>query len=201
MNTDFSSLDYFLDLLSIVIFMVAVVAIPGPATVKRWLLTLTGAYLLFFIAPRLVVFYIGGWACVYLLQQLVARTGEDRRGIYALWSSILILLAPMVTWKLTYQQFNIDFNVVGNQLVSLFGAGVWELDLARQIIIPIGLSFATFRAIDLIIKSYLGQIGPLSFDRVMFFGFFPPVQVIGPVIQYTEISSQADQFKITDQRR
>ncbi len=44
---------------------------------------------------------------------------------------------------------------------------------------------------------YLGVMEPLRADEVFFYGFFPPVQLIGPVIQYSEIrdarATRADQ--------
>jgi len=72
------------------------------------------------------------------------------------------------------------------------------LDSTAAIIIPIGLSFATFRAIDLLVKTWLGKFDRLTPDRVLFYGFFAPVQVIGPVIEYEEVSRQGEQLSLPD---
>jgi len=62
--------------------------------------------------------------------------------------------------------------------------------MLRLLVVPLGLSFATFRAIDLLVKRYLDTVPPLSFSQIMFYGFFPPVQLIGPIIEWNEISKQ-----------
>jgi len=107
-----------------------------------------------------------------------------------------LILAPMVVWKLWYHKFNILFNLLGNELLKILSQRLWEIDLAREIIIPIGMSFATFRAIDLLIKSYVGRLKGLSVDRVLFYGFFPPVQIVGPIIEYDEIQKQGDSVHV-----
>ena len=46
-------------------------------------------------------------------------------------------------------------------------------------------------------------MAPQRLDNVLFFGFFPPVQVIGPVIEYTEVDAQSrkvERMKIDDYR-
>jgi alginate O-acetyltransferase complex protein AlgI len=93
----------------------------------------------------------------------------------------------MVTWKIATQTFVLDFNLWSDNAVRAVSGRWGAIDLARDIILPLGLSFSTFRGIDLLIKSYLGALPALPADEVFFYGFFPPVQLIGPVIQYTEI--------------
>jgi len=194
MTGEYSTIAYFFDLLSLAVVLMAIVWLPLPSAVKRLAFALAGAYLLFLIAPRLLAFYTLAWLTVFVLQRVVVWSAEKSVGLTLLWVGIALLLAPMIVWKLWFSEFNVAFNLWGNGIVEWFGPRLWTIDLAREIIIPIGLSFATFRAIDLLIKSYLGQVGALSLDRVLFYGFFPPVQVIGPVIQYTEIQQQGDQF-------
>ena len=114
----------------------------------------------------------------------------DRRGDSAVfWPSLLALLAPMVAWKLRENDFSVAFNLWGNGVLERISYPLWVIDLARTIVIPIGLSFATFRAVDLLVKTYVGKIGALSFGRVFFYGFFPPVQMVGPIITYEEVET------------
>jgi D-alanyl-lipoteichoic acid acyltransferase DltB (MBOAT superfamily) len=93
----------------------------------------------------------------------------------------------MVIWKIWTDSFVIDFNLWGDNAVRAITGRWGDIDLARDIILPLGLSFSTFRGLDLVIKTYLGVLDGLRPDEVFFYGFFPPVQLIGPVIQYTEI--------------
>jgi alginate O-acetyltransferase complex protein AlgI len=162
------------------------------AWARRLLLTLSGAYLLFLIAPRLALFYLVFWVAIAALQRLVAWSGERKAGTYVLAVSVLATLAPMVIWKLRPASFTINFNVFFDNRLFELSSVAGTIDAIRPIILPIGLSFATFRAIDLLVQSYLGTVPPLSPGRVLFYGFFPPVQVIGPVIEFSEISAQSE---------
>ena len=67
--------------------------------------------------------------------------------------------------------------------------GPWgAIDLVRDIILPLGPVVLDLpRARPASSRSYLGVLGPLRPDEIFFYGFFPPVLLIGPVIQYTEI--------------
>jgi D-alanyl-lipoteichoic acid acyltransferase DltB (MBOAT superfamily) len=69
----------------------------------------------------------------------------------------------------------------------MFSETLWKIDLARAMIIPLGLSFATFRGADLLIKSWLGKFKALPVNKIFFYGFFPPVQAVGPIIEYEEL--------------
>ena len=51
---------------------------------RRLLLTLSGAYLLMLIAPRLALFYVVFWVAIAGLQRLVAWSGERKAGTYVL---------------------------------------------------------------------------------------------------------------------
>ena len=178
---------YFSDLLALlVVVLPAYYLLPWPKA-RQGLLAITGAYLIFLIAPRLLLFYLAFWALVYLLQR-GATLFRDRRASWV-WTSTLIgtALTPMLVWKLAPEwavtQFNLQLNTVVDDANSWLGA----IDRIRDLILPIGLSFATFRAIDQIIKVRLEIIDPLPPLRQAAFGFFPPVQIIGPVIEYTEV--------------
>jgi alginate O-acetyltransferase complex protein AlgI len=102
---------------------------------------------------------------------------------------------PMVVWKLWFNEFSITFNLWGNHAAGMLSTRLGEIDLARDIIIPIGFSFATFRAIDLLVKIYIGRYQRLPVDRLYFYGFFPSVQVVGPIIEYSEIAGQGENFE------
>jgi len=150
-------------------------------------LTLSGAYLLYFIAPRLVLFYLVFWFFVFVLQQIVARTSAHKYNAPIFWACLILMLAPMVTWKLAYDEFSTLFNLITNEGIHHISDTLWKIDLARAIIIPIGLSFATFRGADLLIKSWLGKFNALPINKIFFYGFFPPVQAVGPIIEYEEL--------------
>jgi alginate O-acetyltransferase complex protein AlgI len=184
---DFDSFKFFANLFVLFAFVIPIYRLVRNALVRRLLLGLAGLYLLWLIAPRLALFYIVFWLLVGLTQRLIAITAERRYGTLIFASSLVLVLAPMVVWKIWTEDFVLHFNLWGDSAIRAI-TGKWgAIDLARDIILPLGLSFSTFRGLDLLIKTYLGALDGLRPDEVFFYGFFPPVQIIGPVIQYTEI--------------
>ena len=191
MTPQFSAFDYFADLFALGLVLVPIFYLLPWAWARRSLLTLAGVYLLFLIAPRLALFYAVFWILVALMQRVVAWAGERKRGGYLLTVCVVATLSLLVIWKLFPADFIIEFN-------SFFDARLWQvssyvgtIDAIRSIILPLGLSFASFRAVDLLVQSYLGTVPALPVGNVLFFGFFPPVQIIGPVIEYTEIDASS----------
>ncbi len=187
LQLDFDSFGFFANLFAILALLVPLYRLIKNVLARRLLLGVTGLYLIFEIAPRLALFYIVFWLLVGILQLVIAVTAERKAGTIIFAASIVLVLVPMVTWKIWTDSFVINFNLVGDSAVQALSSRLGAVDLARDIILPLGLSFSTFRGLDLLIKTYLGAFDRLRPDEVFFYGFFPPVQLIGPVIQYTEI--------------
>src|SRR5690348_730578 len=183
----FDSFTFFANLFIVSVVVVPIYRLVRNVLFRRLFLGLVGVYLLWLIAPRLAVFYLAFWTLTWVLQNVVARTAERRPGTPVFATSVVLLLAPMVIWKLFTTGFVIHFNLWTDTAARALEGRWGEVDLSREIILPLGLSFSTFRGIDLVIKTYLGVFEGLRPDEVFFYGFFPPVQLIGPVIQYTEI--------------
>ncbi len=184
---------YFFDLLSLTIVLLPLHYLIRGEAGKKLLLTAAGVYLLFCIAPRLLVFYFGFWLLTWFLQNFAFSENRIRNPLSLLAPILLpLILLPMVYWKITGDNFVSTMTIVTNGILQHMSTKLWELDMARDIVPPLGLSFATFRAIDLLIKTYLGQMPRLKFREVMFYGFFPPVQITGPICEYTEVSKRQE---------
>lgn len=199
----FSAFDYFSDLFVLCVVLVPIFYALPWAWARRCLLTLTGAYLLFLIAPRLALFYVVFWFGIALAQRAVAWAGERKHGGYVLTVAILAALAPLLLWKFFPAGFTIWFNAGLDARLFQISSFLGSIDAIRAIIVPVGLSFASFRAIDLLVQSYIGTVPPKPVGDVLFFGFFPPVQIIGPVIEYAEIDAQSrktERLKLDDYR-
>jgi len=192
MPSGFSAFGYFADLLVLTALLLPIYHLTPLPSLRRALLSVSGFYLLFTIAPRLALFYLLFWLAVWLAQQILGGRWAGGLPPPTFAAIVLATLAPMVVWKLFPVGFNIQFNLSLHHLAMLLPQPIGALDAVRDILIPIGLSFATFRALDLLIQTHLGLINALSLERVLFFGLFPPVQVIGPIIEYSEIDDHTD---------
>jgi len=202
-GTQFSAFDYFADLFVLCLVVVPTFYLLPWSWARRTLLTLSGAYLLFLIAPRLAVFYVAFWLIVALEQRLVAWVGERTGGGYVLAICIGTCLAPMLIWKLFPVGFIVWFNTFFDARLWQVSSYVGSIDAVRAIILPLGLSFASFRAVDLLVQSYLGTVSARPVGDILFYGFFPPVQVIGPVIEFAEVDAQshrAERLRLDDYR-
>jgi len=130
---------------------------------------------------------MGFWLLVWLLQYAVGLAAEARGGMIVLWVSILTLMSFLLAWRFAETWFIVSFNLDLNAALGTISTSVFEMDLVSRIITPIGLSFAIFRAIDLLMKVNLGISERANLLDVFYFGLFPSVQIIGPVAEYTEI--------------
>ena len=183
---------YFSDLLVLMVVVVPAYFLIPWTWARRLLLGLTGAYLLFLIAPRLLALYVLYWLLVYLLQ-LAATLWRDQPGSWVLTTCIiLVALTPMVVWKVAPEWSVVGFNLQGNSFVGWVSPWAGSIDRVRDLILPIGLSFATFRAVDQLVKVRLQIVPPLRPLHQLAYGFFPTVLVIGPVIEYTEVEDGLD---------
>jgi alginate O-acetyltransferase complex protein AlgI len=180
---------YFSDLLVLMVFVVPLYFVTPWLAARQLLLGVTGAYLLFLVAPRLLALYVLYWLGIYLLQ-LAATLWRDRAASW-LWTTVLVLLAlaPMVIWKTAPEWSVVGFNLRMNGFVDWLSPWTGTIDRVRDLILPIGLSFATFRAVDQLVKVRLEIVPPLKPLQQFAYGFFPTVMIIGPVIEYTEIES------------
>jgi alginate O-acetyltransferase complex protein AlgI len=180
---------YFSDLLVLMVVVVPVYFVLPWAAARQLLLGLTGVYLLFLIAPRLLALYVIFWLLIYALQ-LGATLWRDRTASWV-WTSVLVLLAlaPMVIWKLAPEWSVVGFNLHMDGFVDWLSPWTGSIDRVRGLILPIGLSFATFRAVDQLVKVRLEIVPPLNPLQQFSYGFFPTVLIIGPVIEYTEIEA------------
>ena len=188
----FDTFTYFLDLFAAAAIAAPLYWLASNLRVRKLIVTVLGALLIWSIAPRLLLFYLVFWFVIWLVQRVVERTAERRAGPATLTISTVVLLALLVTWRLAETSFIVRFNLDLNSALDVFPRRVSEVDLVRNIITPIGLSFAVFRAIDLLVQTNLGLIERLSLSDVMYAGLFPPIQVIGPVAEYSETQPVPD---------
>jgi len=186
----YDSFDWFASLLPLLVVLAPLLLVVRVGGWRRAVFAIAGLYLLALIAPRLALVHLAIWLVVALLVPIVSKTGERRSGPYVLTAALAIVLAPMIAWKLWPIEFIIDMNVWANRpfrLVDLPAA----IEFTAPIIAPIGLSFSAFRAADLVVKSNLGLVNP-SPGRVLAYGLFPSLLVVGPIASYDEVAATLD---------
>jgi alginate O-acetyltransferase complex protein AlgI len=186
----YDSFDWFASLLPLLVVLAPVLLVVRVGGWRRAIITLAGLYLLALIAPRLALLHLIIWLVVAALVPIVSKTGERRSGPFVLTAALAIVLAPMIAWKIWPIDFVINMNVWTNRpfrLVDLPAA----IEFTAPIIAPIGLSFSAFRAADVVVKSNLGLIDP-SPGRVLAYGLFPSLLVVGPIASYGEVADTLD---------
>lgn len=189
MTTTVDLFSYFLNLLlaAPVVFLVRAI-LPYGLSIRLTMIGL-GASALFAMAPRFVLFYFLYWTIIWLLQygmRFAELRSPGRITTTITAAAIVSALLPMAAWKLMPDTFT-------PWMTTTFSRWLWELfprigyaDALVGLIEPLGLSFAVFRAIDLLMKVRLNLLPILNLERVLFFGLFPPILALGPVMEYEE---------------
>ena len=111
--------------------------------------------------------------------QYIAASHDRRKRKLALWLSIVASVGLLVYFK--YANFLI-FN-----FSAIVGANFQPLD----IVLPIGISFYTFRTISYVVDVYKGKIQATdSFLEYVFFLSFFPCLLAGPIVRASEFMPQ-----------
>ncbi|HPE32982.1 MAG TPA: MBOAT family O-acyltransferase, partial [Parvularculaceae bacterium] len=159
-------------------------------TVVEASFTLVGAYLIYTAAPRFLPFYALYWAAIYALQWAMWAAAKKIGGLPSkilTAATIVVTLSPMVIWKLWPAPFVEWFTATFARVIWTGSEMLGAYDIIAPIVAPIGLSFATFRALDLLIKIRLDLLKPISPLSLAYYGFFGPVLAVGPVIEFEEV--------------
>lgn len=181
---------FFLDLVFLLPLILAVRAVWPTALAFRIACIGAGLYLVYGYAPRFVPFVIGYWLLVWALQRVAEaadRTSSRLASSLLLTATVVVPLAPMLIWKLAPSMFVDATNEAAARVLWAAFPFVGFVDALVAFVVPLGLSFATFRAIDLLLKVHLGFFERLSFDRVLYYGLFPPILALGPIAEYEEV--------------
>tara|TARA_R100000027_G_scaffold67402_1_gene65966 strand:+ start:10721 stop:12040 length:1320 start_codon:yes stop_codon:yes gene_type:complete len=113
-----------------------------------------------------------------------------------LWVGVAFPLIVLGTFK----YFNF-FRDNWNAMAAMWGPELAELDVALQVVLPLGLSFYTFQAISYVVDIGRGQARPQKnpLDFASYIALFPQL-VAGPIIRYGEIERQLQERQETIER-
>src|SRR5215475_13489729 len=96
-----------------------------------------------------------------------------------LWVGIALNVVPLAFFK---------------YLPELASAGLWRYDFARQIIMPVGISYWTFQALSYLFDIYFGEdMDPSWIELSLYMAFWPTV-LSGPIFRLPRILPQLRQI-------
>src|SRR5713101_4350417 len=159
----------------IVVLLLWVLAWHLPSVKGRQILLLLASYL-----------FYGNWGIGFLAALIMSSLMNYvcglalRRKVTAprLWIGIAVNLLPLAFFKYL------------PPLLELGPTGSWQYDLARQIIMPVGMSFWTFQGLSYLLDIYLEEeMNPSLLEFCLYMAFWPTV-VSGPVCRLPKMLPQ-----------
>ena len=132
-----------------------------------------------FFLLLVVTSYIDWWLAQFIES---SRNRTERR--VALTISLVLSLSVLLFFKYS--------NFVMANLEAIIGGNFQPLDL----ILPVGISFYTFRTISYVVDVYKGKIQPVDdYIEYLFFLSFFPCLVAGPIVRARDFMPQLQQNK------
>ena len=132
-----------------------------------------------FFLLLVVTSYIDWWLAQFIES---SRNRTERR--VALTVSLVLSLSILLFFKYS--------NFVMANLEAIIGGNFQPLDL----ILPVGISFYTFRTISYVVDVYKGKIQPVDdYIEYLFFLSFFPCLVAGPIVRARDFMPQLQQNK------
>lgn len=187
MLLDYNTFTFFINLVALMVVGVPLFHLTRSEKARDAILTSVGLLLVFYIAPRLLVFFVVYWAICLVFAGLIGahvKRRNDAPLFIAIALPVVILLVPLVWWRLDEPHFISYVSVYLNDFIGGLSPELGAVDRLRTLL-PVGLSFAAFRAIDLLIKVYLGLERP-PVSKLLSYAFFPTLLAVGPIAQYHE---------------
>ena len=187
MNVALDLSQYFANLFLLAIVFAPIYRFTKSVVIRQCLMVVMGALLLYYIAPRLVPLYMIYWIVVILAQRFMLHYRDSQWATWLLWVCLAVLIAPMILWKLFPSIFTPRLAWFGHSIISALVPDLGFVDSHHDLIIPVGLSFATFRALDLLLQTYLGTVGALTPGFIIAYGFCPMLIPVGPIATVQEV--------------
>lgn len=177
----FTSANYFI-FLAIVFFLYCLLA---RKRVPVWFLLVASYYFYALWNPK----FLGLVILISTVDFLVAfgLGRSEKRGIRRLLVSCSIVIDVGVLFVFKY------FNFFSTSLTELLAKGGWHTNpyVLRDLILPLGLSFITFRSLSYVVDVYRKQLQPTThyLDYLTFVAFFPTV-IAGPIVRAGDLLPQ-----------
>src|SRR5437867_7498045 len=161
-----------------------------PSVKARQILLLLASYLFYGIwgigfLVALIMSSLMNYVCGLALRRKVTAP--------RLWIGIAVNLLPLAFFKYLPQLLELGPKYLP-RLLELGPTGLWQYDLARQIIMPVGMSFWTFQALSYLLDIYLDiypeeKLNPSVLEFCLYMAFWPTV-LSGPVCRLPHMLPQ-----------
>jgi alginate O-acetyltransferase complex protein AlgI len=171
---------YFLPVLLLLYY-----ALPGRLLAARNVLLLAASYIFYaWVNPWFAALLFGLTVVNYILSRCIAATEVRRARLGLTTCAVTVDLAVLGFFK--YIGF---FEHILNRFVSLTGANALPV---LKIILPVGISFYTFKLISYLVDTYRGQPPARSLlDFACYVSFFPQL-LSGPIQRYGTIDPKSE---------
>ncbi|MCX5646137.1 MAG: MBOAT family protein [Phycisphaerae bacterium] len=160
-------------------------AVPGRFLAARNVLLLTAGYVFYaWASPWFAALLFGLTAVNYLLSRCIAGTEVRRTRLVLTACAVVMDLAVLGFFK--YTGF---FEHILNGLIAFAGANALPV---LKIVLPVGISFYTFKLISYLVDTYRGQPPARSLlDFACYVSFFPQL-LSGPIQRYGTIDRKSE---------
>lgn len=182
-------LTYFINLLIISVVMLPLYYFFNTPRYRQLVSIFIGAWALYAVAPEALLYWGVFWGIVWAMVWFGPRISEPRQKTQIFALCVIYVLLPMVTWKINPRWFGYQTAHWLNTAVAHVFPFMDDVQATGAFLIPVGLSFSTFRAIDLLINVNLDLVQKPKLMDVFHYGLFSPVLIMGPIIQYSELQS------------
>jgi alginate O-acetyltransferase complex protein AlgI len=171
---------YFLPVLLLLYY-----ALPGRFLAARNVLLLAAGYVFYaWVNPWFAGLLFGLTVANDILSRCIAGTGVRRTRLALMACAVTLDLAVLGFFK--YVGF---FEHILNRFVSLTGASALPV---LKIVLPVGISFYTFKLISVLVDTYRGQPpGRSLLDFACYVSFFPQL-LSGPIQRYGTIDRKSE---------
>jgi len=187
-----NALTYFVNLALISILVLPLYHLCKSSITRSCISIFTGLWMLFILAPQLLLFWPPYWLMVWLFARASAKIEVEKTRSTVFAMSIFFALLPMLLWKLDPSWFEMEIPKMLHAALENIMPLLAPFDNEARWAVPVGLSFTTFRALDFLICVHLELIEKPRFREVARFGFFAPILFIGPVVQFQEITDDVE---------
>jgi alginate O-acetyltransferase complex protein AlgI len=161
-------------------------ALPRRFLLGRNLLLLAASYVFYaWLDLRFAALLLAMTAVNYLLSRLICRTKVKRTRLFLTGLAVAIDLAMLGFFKYVgFFQSNL------NHVLALAGAGALPV---LKVVLPVGISFYTFKVISYVVDTYRGQSPPARslLDFACYVSFFPQL-LSGPIQRFGTIDPKSE---------